>query len=43
MTFHFKHVTKLSKIVPAKKRPPLDALTRAFYSGVMHLTSTIIN
>jgi hypothetical protein len=21
--------------VPAKKRPPLDALTRAFYSGVM--------
>ena len=26
--------TKLSKIVSAKKRPPLDALTRAFYSGV---------
>ncbi len=27
-------ITKLSKIVPAKKRPPLDALMRAFYSGV---------
>ena len=28
-------LTKLTKIVQVKTRPPLDALTRAFYNGVI--------